>query len=109
MLSGLKGKSSIDWSKCNMAYVNHRCVKLDDETSTHYKALPLFLSTWENQGLNVIKLSGSTDAIKEAELYTSALCEFKARSYFNLLSLLCSYKRRYRFLSSYNHNYHFLR
>ena len=45
MLSGSKGKASIDWSKCNMAYVNHRCVKLDDETSTHYKALPLFLLT----------------------------------------------------------------
>lgn len=28
----------VDWSKATMAYVNHRCVPLDDETSTHFKA-----------------------------------------------------------------------
>jgi len=73
MLNGLEGKSSIDWSKCTMAYVNHRCVPLDDETSTDFKAQPLFLRSWEEQGLKVIKLTGSTDAVKEAEAYEAAL------------------------------------
>jgi len=58
MLGGLSGKSSIDWSKATMAWVNHRCVPLDDETSTDHKAQPLFLKSWEEQGLKVIKLTG---------------------------------------------------
>jgi len=73
MLSGLNGKSSIDWSKATMAYINHRCVALDDETSTDHKAQPLFLESWEKQGLNVVKLTGSTDAAKEEAAYIAAL------------------------------------
>eukprot|EP00282_Hemiselmis_andersenii_P030382 CAMPEP_0169460576 /NCGR_PEP_ID=MMETSP1042-20121227/18566_1 /TAXON_ID=464988 /ORGANISM="Hemiselmis andersenii, Strain CCMP1180" /LENGTH=320 /DNA_ID=CAMNT_0009573087 /DNA_START=39 /DNA_END=1001 /DNA_ORIENTATION=- len=73
MLSGLKGDSSIDWSKATMAWVNHRAVPLDDETSTDFKAQSLFLKSWEEQGLNVIKLTGSTDAVKEEEAYAKAL------------------------------------
>lgn len=73
MLNGLNGKSSIDWSKCVMAYVNHRCVALDDETSTHEKAQKLFLKSWQDQGLKVITLTGSTDALKEAAAYEAAL------------------------------------
>ena len=73
MLGGIKGKSSIDWSKVTMGYVNHRCVPLDDETSTHFKAQPLFLQSWQEQGLKVLTLTGSTDAAYEAEAYTKAL------------------------------------
>jgi 6-phosphogluconolactonase len=53
--------------------VNHRCVPLDDETSTHFKARPLFLDSWMEQGLNVLTLGGSTDAPKEADAYAAAM------------------------------------
>ena len=73
MLANLKGSSVVDWSKCKMAYVNHRAVPQDDETSTHFKAQPLFLQSWQNQGLDVLTLSGSSDAVLEASLYTQKL------------------------------------
>ncbi|KAJ1487783.1 hypothetical protein T484DRAFT_2185562 [Baffinella frigidus] len=73
MLKGLQGKSSIEWDKSTMAYVNHRCVALDDETSTHFKARPLFLDSWMEQGLKVITLEGTTDAPKEAAAYAAAM------------------------------------
>jgi 6-phosphogluconolactonase len=73
MLANLKGSSAVDWSKCKMAYVNHRAVPQDDETSTHFKALPLFLQSWQEQGLDILTLSGSSDAVLEASLYTQKL------------------------------------
>lgn len=77
MLSKLQGTSAIDWSKCTMSYVNHRCVPLDDETSTHEKAQSLFLKSWQDQGLKVYTLSGSTDALLEAKLYADSLKEIE--------------------------------
>jgi 6-phosphogluconolactonase len=73
MLAGLEGKSTIDWSKVTLAYVNHRAVPNHDDTATHFKAQPLFLSSWQYQGLNVITLTGTTDAEHEAVAYTNAL------------------------------------
>lgn len=46
MLSGLaksEYKSKIDWTKVHLFYVNHKCVKDDDSTSTHKKAKDFFL------------------------------------------------------------------
>jgi len=74
MLMGMNTKyADVDWSKATMAYVNHRCVPLDDETSTHHKARNKFLSQWQDKGLDVILLTGSTDADAEAAAYTKAM------------------------------------
>mmetsp|Transcript_7870 Transcript_7870/g.11926 ORF Transcript_7870/g.11926 Transcript_7870/m.11926 type:complete len:276 (+) Transcript_7870:65-892(+) len=75
MLSSLKGESRIDWSKCTMGWVNHRAVPLDDPTSTQFKAQDLFLRSWEEQGLEILALSGTTDAPLEAARYSDILRE----------------------------------
>lgn len=36
-------KESLDWSKVNLFYVNHKCVPDDDESATHFKARSIFL------------------------------------------------------------------
>jgi 6-phosphogluconolactonase len=44
ILAGLKSfKSSIDWSKFYLYYVNHKCVPDTDALSTHFKAKGLFI------------------------------------------------------------------
>eukprot|EP00287_Rhodomonas_sp_CCMP768_P006889 CAMPEP_0196720402 /NCGR_PEP_ID=MMETSP1091-20130531/3206_1 /TAXON_ID=302021 /ORGANISM="Rhodomonas sp., Strain CCMP768" /LENGTH=309 /DNA_ID=CAMNT_0042061631 /DNA_START=17 /DNA_END=946 /DNA_ORIENTATION=- len=65
----------LDWSKATMAYVNHRCVPLDDETSTHFKARNKFLNQWIDKGLNCVLLDGTTDAEAEAASYTKKVEE----------------------------------
>jgi len=69
MLAGRHPK----WAdKCTLAYVNHKCVAMDDEElATHAKAVKLFLGSWE--GASPVVLSGSGDAAREAELYQSEL------------------------------------
>jgi 6-phosphogluconolactonase len=58
-----------EWtSKTTLAYVNHKCVSMDDEQlATHAKACKLFLDEWE--GVNAIVLDGTADGEKEAQLY----------------------------------------
>mmetsp|Transcript_50985 Transcript_50985/g.159311 ORF Transcript_50985/g.159311 Transcript_50985/m.159311 type:complete len:204 (-) Transcript_50985:140-751(-) len=73
MLSTMKDDKSVDWSKTTMAYVNHRAVPNEDETATHLKAKRLFLDEWEKEGLKVLTLSGSTDAMVEADKYANSL------------------------------------
>ena len=73
MLSHLEGKSSVDWSRCTMGFVSHRCVALDDDAATYHKARPLFLDSWMNQGLKVVTVSGTADAEREAKAYEAAL------------------------------------
>ena len=73
MLSDLADDDSIEWSKCTMAFVSHRCLPLDDEGSTYGKALPKFLQSWINRGLTVIAPGGTTEAEAEAEAYEAAL------------------------------------
>lgn len=73
MLSNLKGTSSIDWKKCTMGFVSHRCVGLGDDAATYHKARPAFLDTWVEQGLTVITTSGSENADFEADVYEAAL------------------------------------
>ena len=94
MLAGLTD-SSMDWSKAResqrmrpqvamdcadsrrvqvvLAYANHKCVPLDAETSTHAKALKLFLGAATRAGCVVITPGGSDDAPAEAAKYNARL------------------------------------
>lgn len=76
MLSQLDGDDGIEWSKCVMAFVSHRCVPNDDEGATFHKAKPAFLQSWIDRGLTVLALGGSTDANAEAAAYERALAEY---------------------------------
>jgi len=75
MLSGLDGESGVDWSKCVMGFVSHRCVALDSDGATLSKARPLFLDGWIERGLDVIAPTGTVDAEAEADAYEAALRE----------------------------------
>jgi 6-phosphogluconolactonase len=65
--------SSGDWtSKTTLAYVNHKCVPMDDaDLATHAKAVKLFLKDW--QGVNVILMNGTDDGPGEASAYEAKL------------------------------------
>jgi 6-phosphogluconolactonase len=65
MLVGSKG----DWTaKTSIAYVNHKCVPMDDiALATHAKAMKLFMHEWE--GCDPILLDGTGDGDKEAASY----------------------------------------
>lgn len=78
MLSHLADDDSIDWSKCVMGFVSHRCVPNDDDGATFHKARPKFLQSWMDRGLTVLTLGGSTDAEAEAAAYEAALGEHVA-------------------------------
>lgn len=83
MLSGdIQNKE--EWTtKTIIAYVNHKCVPMDDiELATHAKAKQLFLNSWGvddydddeiDDGLNVIVMDGTNDGIKEAASYEQKL------------------------------------
>jgi len=74
VLSMLAGTAPAWADKCTVAYVNHKCVAMDDaELATHAKATSLFLNQWE--GVDVVTLNGSGDAPREAEAYEAALRE----------------------------------
>jgi len=73
MLSYLKDSDEVDWSKCTMGFVSHRCVALDDEAATYKKALSAFLESWTSRGLRVVKPSGELDARRSAEAYEKSL------------------------------------
>ena len=77
MLSHLKGSKSINWSKCSMGFVSHRCVPLDDDGATFHKAKPEFLDSWMEQGLKVITVTGSSDSKKESSHF---IAEFEKLS-----------------------------
>ncbi|KAG7371909.1 6-phosphogluconolactonase [Nitzschia inconspicua] len=69
MLVGSKG----EWTKSTtIAYVNHKCVAMDDEKlATHAKAMNLFMKDWE--GCNPIVLDGTADGPAEAAAYERKL------------------------------------
>jgi len=71
LASGSSVLSAVDWSKCVMAYVNHKCVPNNDAAATHKKATDLFLGDW--QGIKVITVGGSGDGAPEAARYESEL------------------------------------
>jgi len=59
-------------SKATLAYVNHKCVDMDDgELATHAKARNLFLNEWE--GTNAIVMDGTDDGPAEAASYEAKL------------------------------------
>jgi 6-phosphogluconolactonase len=62
-----------DWtSKTVIAYVNHKCVPMDDgDLATHAKARKLFMDQWD--GVNVIVLDGTDDGAAEAASYEAKL------------------------------------
>lgn len=65
--------SSGEWTKSTtIAYVNHKCVSMDDEQlATHAKAMNLFMKDWE--GCNPIIMDGTANGPAEADAYTSKL------------------------------------
>ena len=74
MLSNLRADDRrVDWSKCTMGFVSHRCLPLDADGSTTAKAKPAFLDAWTDAGLTVLNLGGTTDAEAEASAYEAAL------------------------------------
>ena len=79
MLSNLSAEDSIDWSKCVMGFVSHRCLPLDDDGATYGKALPYFLQSWLDRGLTVLAPSGTTDAEMESKAYETMLASNVAR------------------------------
>ena len=69
MLVGSKG----DWtSQTTIAYVNHKCVPMDDaDLATHAKAMKLFMNEWD--GCHPIVLDGTDDGDAEAASYQMKL------------------------------------
>lgn len=64
LLAGLRVyKSSVDWSKVFLFYVNHKCVPNNDPTSTHLKAKNLFLDflNMESNAFPIVSESFSTE------------------------------------------------
>jgi len=62
-----------DWtSKTTIAYVNHKCVDMDDaDLATHAKARNLFLDNWV--GTNTLIMDGTDDGDAEAAAYEAKL------------------------------------
>ena len=75
ILKMLVGKDILDgeWtSKTTIAYVNHKCVSMDDgELATHAKARKLFLDQWE--GCTTLIMDGTDDGKAEANAYEAKL------------------------------------
>jgi 6-phosphogluconolactonase len=62
-----------DWTRNTvLAYVNHKCVSMDDENlATHAKAMKLFLHQWD--GCTTIVLDGTANGVVEAQSYAAKL------------------------------------
>jgi len=72
MLAGEIDSQDSWTSKTTVAYVNHKCVPMDDiELATHAKAKALFLDSWE--GVNVIVMDGTDQGNAEAKSYDEKL------------------------------------
>lgn len=71
MLVGSGGNEA--WtSKTTLAYVNHKCVSMDDEQlATHAKARKLFLDDWK--GCQTILMDGTDNGSAEASAYEAKL------------------------------------
>jgi 6-phosphogluconolactonase len=75
MLGGLAGSTRVDWSRVVLAYANHKCVPLDADNATHFKARKLFLDA--ATGVTVLPPGGGADPVAEAAAYEASLraCE----------------------------------
>lgn len=79
MMGGLtdaihKGKLvAVEWDKVTLAYVNHKCVPLDDEQSNHRRALEVFANKVGLPTDNIVTPGGSSDGVAEAVAYEKRL------------------------------------
>ncbi|PNW79887.1 hypothetical protein CHLRE_08g370650v5 [Chlamydomonas reinhardtii] len=73
MCAGLAANKTMPWERTYLFYVNHKCVPVGDKSSTHQKALDLFLTRAGVPLGNVAALTGSDNAVKEAQEYESKL------------------------------------
>mmetsp|Transcript_19331 Transcript_19331/g.41075 ORF Transcript_19331/g.41075 Transcript_19331/m.41075 type:complete len:371 (+) Transcript_19331:92-1204(+) len=64
---------AVDWTKVHLAFVNHKCVALDDESSNHRKALEIFAKKLGIPSENIVAPGGSSDGRAEASSYQSKL------------------------------------
>jgi hypothetical protein len=71
MLGGLAASKRVDWSKVVLAFANHKCVPVDADNSTYYKARKLFLDA--AKGSTVVPPSGGADPVAEAASYEARL------------------------------------
>lgn len=68
ILKMLVGDDLVLDEKTTIAYVNHKCVAMDDaELATHAKASALFLNNWP--GVNTIVMDGTDNGDEEAASY----------------------------------------
>eukprot|EP00419_Tripos_fusus_P011859 CAMPEP_0172665172 /NCGR_PEP_ID=MMETSP1074-20121228/7078_1 /TAXON_ID=2916 /ORGANISM="Ceratium fusus, Strain PA161109" /LENGTH=378 /DNA_ID=CAMNT_0013481441 /DNA_START=55 /DNA_END=1191 /DNA_ORIENTATION=+ len=65
--------AAVDWSKVHIAYVNHKCVALDDDRSNHHKAMQMFGSKLAMNVDQFVVPSGSSDGLAEAVAYQKKL------------------------------------
>lgn len=65
--------ASVDWSKVHIAYVNHKCVPIDDESANHYKALNVFANKLALGPEQFVVPDGSSDGRAEAASYQKKL------------------------------------
>ncbi|EFJ50850.1 hypothetical protein VOLCADRAFT_73437 [Volvox carteri f. nagariensis] len=72
MCGGLVGQP-MPWDRTFLFYVNHKCVPPGDKSSTHQKALDLFLTRVGAPLAQVAALQGGSDPVVEAREYESRL------------------------------------
>jgi len=65
--------AAVDWSRVHIAYVNHKCVPLDDDRSNHHKALQMFGNKLAINSDQFVVPSGSSDGTAEAVAYQKML------------------------------------
>lgn len=74
MLSGLQSfADDIDWTKVFLFYANHKCVPNDDNSCTHLKAQNYFVNFLKIPSENVISLTGTSDSVSEAVIYSNKI------------------------------------
>jgi 6-phosphogluconolactonase len=64
---------AVEWSKVHLAYVNHKCVPLDDERSNHRKALEIFANKVGIPSDHIVTPGGSSDGRTEAAAYQKSI------------------------------------
>lgn len=65
--------ASVDWSKVHVAYVNHKCVPLDDHRSNHHKAMQMFGDKLAMNSDQFVVPNGSSIGLAEAVAYQEKL------------------------------------
>lgn len=73
LMTAVEDGRNMQWtSKTYLAYVNHKCIDMENETlATHAKARKLFLEHWN--GCKTLVLNGTNNGPNEAVLYQNQL------------------------------------